>query len=106
MPDKDTVYIFGHKNPDTDSTCAALTYAWLKNQMDPDKKYLPAVLGSLNMETSFCLEYFGVEKPVRLENLKPRVADMRLEKIQPVHEQESIWRSYRKSLPPVEKPCL
>lgn len=96
MPDKDTVYIFGHKNPDTDSTCAALTYAWLKNQMDPDKKYLPAVLGSLNMETSFCLEYFGVEKPVRLENLKPRVADMRLEKIQPVHEQESILEVVQK----------
>lgn len=96
MPDKDTVYIFGHKNPDTDSTCAALTYAWLKNQMNPDKKYLPAVLGSLNMETSFCLEYFGVEKPVRLENLKPRVADMRLEKIQPVHEQESILEVVQK----------
>lgn len=96
MPDKDTVYIFGHKNPDTDSTCAALTYTWLKNQMDPDKKYLPAVLGSLNMETSFCLEYFGVEKPVRLENLKPRVADMRLEKIQPVHEQESILEVVQK----------
>ncbi|MGI6525920.1 MAG: putative manganese-dependent inorganic diphosphatase [Caldicoprobacterales bacterium] len=96
LPDKDTVYIFGHKNPDTDSTCAALTYAWLKNQMDPDKKYLPAVLGSLNMETSFCLEYFGVEKPVRLENLKPRVADMRLEKIQPVHEQESILEVVQK----------
>ncbi|HHT66143.1 MAG TPA: putative manganese-dependent inorganic diphosphatase [Clostridiales bacterium] len=96
LPDKDTVYIFGHKNPDTDSTCAALTYAWLKNQMNPDKKYLPAVLGSLNMETSFCLEYFGVEKPVRLENLKPRVADMRLEKIQPVHEQESILEVVQK----------
>jgi manganese-dependent inorganic pyrophosphatase len=96
LPDKDTVYIFGHKNPDTDSTCAALTYAWLKNQMDPDKKYLPAVLGSLNMETSFCLEYFGVEKPVRLENLKPRVADMWLEKIQPVHEQESILEVVQK----------
>ena len=96
MPDKDSVYIFGHKNPDTDSTCAALTYAWLKNQMNPDKKYLPAVLGSLNMETSFCLEYFGVEKPVRLENLKPRVADMRLEKIQPVHEQESILEVVQK----------
>jgi manganese-dependent inorganic pyrophosphatase len=96
LPDKDTVYIFGHKNPDTDSTCAALTYTWLKNQMDPDKKYLPAVLGSLNMETSFCLEYFGVEKPVRLENLKPRVADMRLEKIQPVHEQESILEVVQK----------
>lgn len=97
MPDnKKTVYIFGHKNPDTDSTCAALAYAWLKNQLDPDKKYVPAVLGSLNMETSFCLEYFGVEKPIKLESLKPQVADTRLEEIQPVHEQESILEVVQK----------
>ena len=25
------VYIIGHKNPDTDSICSALAYAYLKN---------------------------------------------------------------------------
>ena len=55
MPyNRKTVYIFGHKNPDTDSTCAAITYAYLKNMLDPDKEYIPAVLGGINMETSFC----------------------------------------------------
>ena len=54
LPDaKKTVYVFGHKNPDTDSTCAAITYAWLKNQLDSDKEYIPAVLGNINSETSF-----------------------------------------------------
>jgi manganese-dependent inorganic pyrophosphatase len=87
---KKKVYIFGHKNPDTDSTCAALTYAYLKNQLDPEKEYVPAVLGEINAETSFCLDYFGVDKPIKLDNLKPKVADMRLEQITPVYEMDSI----------------
>ncbi|HHU49559.1 MAG: putative manganese-dependent inorganic diphosphatase [Caldicoprobacterales bacterium] len=97
LPDaKKTVYVFGHKNPDTDSTCAAITYAWLKNQLDSDKEYIPAVLGNINSETSFCLEYFGINMPIKLESLKPRVADMRLERIQPVHEQDSILEVVQK----------
>lgn len=87
---KKTVYIFGHKNPDTDSTCAAITYAHLKNRIDPDIEYVPAVLGDINNETFFVLDYFGVEKPMKLESLKPKVSDMALEKITPVHEMDSI----------------
>jgi manganese-dependent inorganic pyrophosphatase len=93
---KNAVYVFGHKNPDTDSTCAAITYAWLKNKLDSEKEYIPAVLGEINAETEFCLEYFSVEKPKKLESLKPRVADMRLERIQPVREQDSILEVVQK----------
>jgi len=91
-----TVYIFGHKNPDTDSTCAAITYAYLKNRLDPDTEYIPAVLGEINKEALFSLNYFGVEKPIKLDNLKPKAADMRLEKITPVHEQDSIQEVAKK----------
>ena len=28
------VYIIGHKNPDTDSICSALAYAYLKNTLE------------------------------------------------------------------------
>ena len=27
------VWVVGHKNPDTDSICAAISYAYLKNQL-------------------------------------------------------------------------
>ena len=27
------VYVVGHKNPDTDSICAAITYSYLKNKL-------------------------------------------------------------------------
>ena len=31
--DRDTIYIFGHKNPDTDSVCSAIGYAELKKKL-------------------------------------------------------------------------
>ena len=31
--DKKTVWVVGHKNPDTDSICAAIAYADLKNRL-------------------------------------------------------------------------
>ena len=35
---KRTVCIVGHKNPDTDSICSAISYAYLKNQAEPDEE--------------------------------------------------------------------
>ena len=66
LPDaKKTVYVFV-QNPDTDSTCAAITYAWLKNQLDSDKVYT-GCLGNINLRNFFCLEYFGINMPIKLE---------------------------------------
>ena len=31
---KNQIYVIGHKNPDTDSICSAIAYAYLKNQTD------------------------------------------------------------------------
>lgn len=56
-----SVYVVGHKSPDTDSVCAAIAYAYLKKQLGMDA--VPAVQGDLNPETTFVLEKFGVEKP-------------------------------------------
>ena len=46
-------YIFGHKNPDTDSVCAAIALSHLKNQMGMNTT--PAVLGAINNETTSTL---------------------------------------------------
>ena len=32
-PNKKTVLVIGHKNPDTESICSAIAYAWLKNRL-------------------------------------------------------------------------
>ena len=37
--DKKQVWVIGHKNPDTDSVCAAIAYANLKNSLEDRKEY-------------------------------------------------------------------
>lgn len=39
----ENIIIIGHKNPDTDSICSALSYAWIKTSWG--KRSLPAGLG-------------------------------------------------------------
>ena len=50
-------YVFGHKNPDTDSICSAIAYAYLKNTQT--QGHIPARLGDLNWETQFVLDRFN-----------------------------------------------
>ena len=55
------VYIYGHKNPDSDSVCAAIALADLKSKIGVDA--VPVVQGNLNPESNFILEKFGVSAP-------------------------------------------
>lgn len=68
------IYIFGHKNPDTDSVCSAIAYARLKNQ--EQAVHIPARLGELNQETAFVLRHFDVPSPLFLEDIYTRVQDV------------------------------
>ncbi|MDX1523641.1 MAG: DRTGG domain-containing protein, partial [Anaerolineae bacterium] len=67
-------YIFGHKNPDTDSICSAITYAYLKNIQA--KGHIPARLGDLNRETQYVLDRFNVEVPLLLPHVYLRAEDV------------------------------
>ncbi len=40
MAEKRTVYIVGHKNPDTDSICSAISYAYLKTKTQEKRRKL------------------------------------------------------------------
>ena len=74
---KDPIYIFGHINPDTDSICSALAYAELKRQMG----FINASayrLGKTNRETDFVLDYFAVEPPPHLADVKVKLSDLEL----------------------------
>ncbi|ANU26473.1 manganese-dependent inorganic pyrophosphatase [Planococcus versutus] len=55
------VLVLGHKNPDTDSICSAISYAYLKNEMGMVAE--PIRLGEVNNETLFALETFKFEQP-------------------------------------------
>jgi len=52
------VYVFGHKNPDSDSIVGAIALSYLKNQVE-DEEYIPVKQGDISAETAFILEKFG-----------------------------------------------
>ena len=56
-----SILTFGHKNPDTDSVCAAIALADLKKKLGED--IAPAMQGELTPESKFVLEKFGVTAP-------------------------------------------
>ncbi|HWJ03222.1 MAG TPA: putative manganese-dependent inorganic diphosphatase [Verrucomicrobiae bacterium] len=68
------IYVVGHKNPDTDSICAAIAYANLKNYLGYHT--VAARAGSINRETEFVLRYFQVAEPELLTDLHTRARDL------------------------------
>lgn len=70
----DVIYVFGHKNPDTDSICAAISLSYLKNQLGFNTK--PAALGNLNSETKYALDYFNFKEPRHLNDVKLQIRDV------------------------------
>lgn len=86
------ILIFGHKNPDTDSVCAAINLSYLKNKLG--KMAEPRVLGELNDETKFALNYFNVQKPKYLNDVKVRIKDINYHKDFFINENKSILETY------------
>lgn len=56
-----SVIVFGHKNPDTDSVCAAIAVADLKSKLGVQTT--AAAQGELNPESKFVLDKFGLSAP-------------------------------------------
>lgn len=61
------ILIFGHKNPDTDSICSALSLAKLKKLQG--ENVLACRLGNVSKETEFVLNKFNMEAPTLLTDL-------------------------------------
>lgn len=87
------IYIFGHKNPDTDSVCSAIALSKLKNSIGFETS--PYKLGDLSKETAFVLNRYNVEEPESLENVKTQVKDLVYEVIPEVDVYTSIISAYR-----------
>lgn len=89
------VLITGHKNPDTDSICAAISYSRLKNKINNTDRYIPCRAGSPNAETSFVLDYFNVDPPLLLDNVKTQVSDIAYRKTPGVSKNMSLKQAYQ-----------
>ncbi len=75
--EENLIYITGHRNPDTDAICSALSYAYLKRQLGFNAVAIR--LGNVNSETKFVLNKFGVEAPEIKYDIKPTIRDIEID---------------------------
>lgn len=87
------VYIIGHKNPDTDSICSALAYAYLKNHLEGGG-YIAARAGQLNQETQYVLNFFQAEAPVYVADVMTQVKDIEIRKTEGVRGNLSLKQAW------------
>lgn len=76
---QDKIIVIGHRNPDTDSICSALSFVRLKHKQG-FANYEAFHADSINPETQFVLDYFGIEPPKRIDNVKTQVRDIEIRK--------------------------
>lgn len=69
--------VIGHKNPDTDSICSAISYANLKRKVTGNP-YEACRAGKVNEETKYVLNYFQMEEPRLVESVKTQVRDIEI----------------------------
>lgn len=92
------VWVVGHKNPDTDSICAAISYAYLKNQLG-EREYVPKRAGAISEETRYVLDYFKVEDPELITDVGAQLKDISIRKTAGVGSQISLkkaWETMKK----------
>lgn len=94
--EKKKVWVVGHKHPDSDSICSAISYAYLKNAINQkeDVEYEARRAGEVNPETAYILERFGVEAPELVEDAGSQVKDIKMRKTEGVSSHISIRKAW------------
>ena len=88
------VLVTGHRNPDTDSICAAIAYANLKNKITGSCKYIPCRAGEPSRETAFVLDYFEVPEPRLITTVKTQVSDIEYRQTPGVNKNMSLKKAW------------
>ena len=71
----ETIYVTGHRNPDTDSIVSAMAYAALRNALG-NREYSARRIGHVSDETHLVLERFGFTPPEWVKNVRTQVRDL------------------------------
>ncbi|MDD6428029.1 MAG: putative manganese-dependent inorganic diphosphatase [Lachnospiraceae bacterium] len=90
---KRPVWVIGHKNPDTDSICAAIAYANLKNQTE-EGDFVPKKAGPINEETRYVLNKFHVSEPDTVRSVGTQIKDMDYRRTEGVNEHLSLKKAW------------
>ena len=92
------VYVFGHKQPDTDSVCSSIAMAYLMNKVNKRFEFVPKILGSINNETKFVLENFGIRSPKYLNDVKVQIRDINYRRGLFVDKYDTIKDAYERMM--------
>ena len=86
MPE--SIYIFGHKNPDADAICSALAYEAYKHAIG-QTEYIAARCGNSNARIDAILERFKTPLPRFIGDVTPRVGNIMQCEVRTVSKQST-----------------
>ena len=87
------VNVIGHLHPDTDSICAAIAYAYLKNQTG-EHIYEARRAGAINRETAFVLDHFGFKEPPLITTVTPQIKDIVFQRQPGIDGETSLFSAW------------
>ena len=88
----DRIYVFGHKNPDTDAVCGAVALSNLYNKLGMNTE--PRILGDINEESAFVLKKFKVPHPAYLNDVKVQLKDVNYHHNYLINEDKPIMDAF------------
>jgi len=86
------ILVIGHRNPDTDSICAAIAYADFKRKTGVSNA-IAARCGDINDRIDFVLRKFGVAPPRFVADVRPKVRDVMQHRVIEVTENTSAFEA-------------
>lgn len=90
-----TLYVFGHRNPDTDAICSAMAYAeFLRQTSRPDA--IAACCGTPNDRTEFALRKAGLTPPRIIMDIRPELDDVCNRDVVIAHETDVFYEVYQR----------
>lgn len=84
------IIVIGHRNPDTDSIVSAIAYAALKRQQGY-VNCVPARAGKLTPQTEYVLRRFGVEPPIFIPDMSPKVEYFLTKEPVTIQAKSALW---------------
>jgi manganese-dependent inorganic pyrophosphatase len=84
--------VMGHRNPDMDSICAAIGYAEFKRASGMEN-VVAARCGNTNGRIDFALQKFGIEAPVFIADVYPRVEDVMERNVVSIHHAAPVYQA-------------
>lgn len=88
----ETIYVSGHRHPDSDSICSALAYSNLLNETG--KKAIACRQGPLNEESKFILKRFGLDNPLLMTDARARLCDIEVDQPTTIKTYETVHHAW------------